>query len=130
LTARLCASGLRRPHQNPAGRLLDWPDSILRSTFQLWQQLLDVFLSVGVCSSFSAEKRMSLSPTFPAKCPNCQQSAGEVRGVRTVAYEPAIMRLMVRCGCCQHGWEIDKDADTPNARLQLPQDQHESKSIN
>jgi C4-type Zn-finger protein len=65
---------------------------------------------------------------FPARCPKCRRSTGEVRVAATVLNAPNVIRLTIICKPCGHEWLMDKEAE---ARITAPSSQplHE-KSIN
>lgn len=61
---------------------------------------------------------MNASPTQPpAACPQCRQESGQVRAAATVAGQPDIIRLTVRCAACGHDWSVDREAER---RVSIP----------
>jgi len=59
---------------------------------------------------------MMTAPTqLPAACPQCRQETGQVRAAATVAGQPDIIRLTIRCATCAHQWSADREAERPFA---------------
>jgi len=50
------------------------------------------------------------SPTFPMLCPKCHACEGVPFRAGTVAGQPAVTRIEIRCHTCQHEWTIDVPA--------------------
>ena len=57
----------------------------------------------------SAAPDNTAEPHFPAPCPQCLAELGYPRKAATVANEPSLLRLTVRCDACGHEWPMQRD---------------------
>ena len=58
---------------------------------------------------------MKTTPTqLSAACPQCRQETGEARAAATVAGQPDIIRVTIRCAACGHRWNVDREAERPS----------------
>jgi hypothetical protein len=52
--------------------------------------------------------------TYPVVCPRCHAIEGFPFRASTVADQPRVMRVEMRCAACQHEWRVE--LPTPQSR--------------
>lgn len=59
---------------------------------------------------------IGLPDHYPVVCPSCRTVSGVAVAVTTVADQPRLLRLELKCGECHHRWW--REFDAPIGRVQ------------